>query len=297
MKQKIPIRVGGQALIEGIMMRKQNTVSMAVRLPNKEIDIETFRIKFLDKINWYKNIPILRGIIEMIVSFSVGYKCLLKSIQKATIEENKPKNSNSSNKIIGLVGFFSSIIGVLFSIAVFMFFPSVLVKNFSNVVYFNNSFKVLIEGLIKILIFIIYIFLISKMQDIKKTFEYHGAEHKTIFCFEAGLDLNIENVKKQKRFHPRCGTNFIFVVLIVSILVFSFITWENLFERLFFKFLMLPLITGISYEIIRLSGKSENIITKILILPGLLLQRVTTKEPNEQQIEVAIEALKEALKN
>ena len=133
------------------------------------------------------------------------------------------------------------------------------------------------------------------MPDVKKTFEYHGAEHKTIACFESGCNLEPKNVKKYTRFHPRCGTNFIFIVLIISIFIFSFLTWNNLFIRLILKFALLPIITGISYEIIRLAGKSENIITKILITPGMLLQRITTKEPNEKQIEVAIKALKKAI--
>ncbi len=297
MNQSSKISVGGQALIEGIMMRKENKISMAVRLFNGEIDLETFKLEFLEKIKWYRKIPIFRGIVEMIVAFFVGYKCLLKSAEKLGFEENEKENCDKNNKFFNFVSFLSAIVGVFLTIAIFMFLPSFAVKKISSLLLFNNFWKVFLEGMIKIFIFITYILIISKLKDIRKTFQYHGAEHKTIFCFESGLPLTVENVKQQKRFHPRCGTNFIFVVLTVSIFMFSFISWKNLLFRLLFKFLMLPIVTGVSYEIIRLAGKNENKLTKILVAPGLLLQRITTKEPNEKQIEVAIAALKEVLKN
>ena len=294
MNQSSKIAVGGQALIEGIMMRKKNTISMAVRLLNDEIDIETFRIDFLEKIKWYRKIPILRGIIEMIVSFAVGYKCLLKSAEKLGLEENE---NEKNSKILNFLGLLSAFFGIFLTIAIFMFLPSFAVKNLSKFLFFNNFLKVLLEGLIKILIFIIYILIISKLKDIKKTFQYHGAEHKAIFCFESGLNLTVENVKKQKRFHPRCRTNFIFIVLTVSIFMFLILSWKNLFFRVVFKFLMLPIVTGLSYEIIRIAGKTKSKLAKAFVAPGLMLQRITTKEPDEKQIEVAIAALKEALKN
>ena len=299
MNKSSKISVGGQALIEGIMMRKKNTISMAVRLLNGEIDIETFKIDFLEKIKWYRKIPILRGIIEMIVSFAVGYKCLLKSAEKLGLDENEneKEKSEKNSKFFNFLGLLSAFFGVFLTIAIFMFLPSFAVKNISKFLFFNNFFKVLLEGLIKILIFILYILFISKLKDIKKTFQYHGAEHKAIFCFEYGLNLTVENVKKQKRFHPRCGTNFIFIVLAVSIFMFSILSWKNLFFRVILKFLMLPLVTGFSYEIIKIAGKDESKLAKIFVAPGLMLQRITTKEPDDKQIEVAIAALKEALKN
>ena len=292
------IRIGGQALIEGVMMRRKNKIAMSVRLPEGKIDTENFEITFLDKISWYTKIPIFRGIVEMIVSLTVGYKCLLKSAQKAGIEEEPKKESNNKkeNSIIGIFGFIGAILGMFLTIVLFMFLPSLFVKNLSNIIIFNNFFKVLFEGLIKIFIFIAYLFLISNMKDIRRTFQYHGAEHKSIACFEKGEELTVENVKKNTRFHPRCGTNFIFIVLFISILVFSFLTWKNLLIRLILKFSMLPLITGISYEVIRLAGKENNIIGKIMVMPGLLLQRLTTKEPDDEQIEVAIASVKEVLK-
>lgn len=177
-----------------------------------------------------------------------------------------------------------------------MFLPSFFVKQLSNITPFNNFFKVLFEGLIKIFIFIFYLFIISNLKDIKRTFQYHGAEHKTIACFEKGEMLTVENVKKCTRFHPRCGTNFIFIVLFISIFIFSFLTWNNLLVRLVLKFLTLPLVTGLSYEVIRLAGKENNIIGKIMVAPGLLLQRLTTKEPDGKQIEVAIASVEEVLK-
>ena len=287
--KKLNAKIGGQALIEGIMMRNKDTVSMAVRLKNNKIDTENFKIKFLEKFKWCKNIPILRGIIEMIVSFSIGYKCLLKSAQKAEFEEHNKKEKYNNNTIFNVFTGISAVIGIAITIILFMLLPSVATKQLNEFLYFNNFFKVLFEGIIKISIFIIYILIMSKLPDVRRTFEYHGAEHKTIACFESNVALTPQNVKKFTRFHPRCGTNFIFIVLITSIFIFSFLTWKNLFIRLVLKFSL--------YELIRLAGRNSNIITKILITPGLLLQRLTTKEPNEEQIEVAICAVNELIKN
>ena len=290
------IRIGGQALIEGVMMRKKNTIAMAVRLPDGNIDREKFDINFLEKIKWYSKIPIFRGVVEMIVSFIIGYKCLLKSAQKAGLEEKEEKNNKKDNIIIGMFSFLGAILGVLATIVFFMYLPSFFVKQLSNIVPINNFFKVSLEGLIKIFVFVFYLFIISNLKDIKRTFQYHGAEHKTIACFEKGEELTVENVKKCTRFHPRCGTNFIFIVLFISIFIFSFLTWNNLLVRLFLKFSTLPLVTGLSYEVIRLAGKENNIIGKIMVAPGLCLQRLTTKEPDEKQIEVAIASVEEVLK-
>lgn len=272
---------------------------MAVRLPDGNIDKEKFNINFLEKIKWYSKIPIFRGVVEMIVSFIIGYKCLLKSAQKAGIEEEeekKEKNNKKDNVIISVFSFLGAILGVFATIVLFMYLPSFFVKQLSNIIPFNNFFKVSLEGLIKIFIFVFYLFIISNLKDIKRTFQYHGAEHKTIACFEKGEKLTVENVKKCTRFHPRCGTNFIFIVLFISIFIFSFLTWNSLLVRLILKFSTLPLVTGLSYEVIRLAGKENNIIGKIMVAPGLCLQRLTTKEPDEKQIEVAIASVEEVLK-
>ncbi len=296
MKEKAKVKVGGQALIEGVMMKKQNFVSMAVRKQNDEIYLKTFKINFLEKIKWYKKIPIFRGVVEMVISLIVGYKCLLKSAEKSQNIEKETEEKKSN--ILKIFNFFSILLGVFLTIVFFMFLPSFFVKNAAKLIFFNNNIlKVFFEGIIKITIFLIYLILISNFKDVKRTFEYHGAEHKSIFCFEKGLKLTVENVKKQKRFHPRCGTNFIFIVFFISILTFSFLTWKNLIVRVLFKILMLPLITGISYEILKFAGNTQNKLIKILITPGLMLQRITTKEPDEKQIEIAIKALEEVLKN
>ena len=264
-EKKAKPKVGGQALIEGVMMRSENDVSMAVRLKNKKIDVESFKITFLEKIKWYRKIPLLRGIIEMIASLVIGYKCLLKSAQKVELEEEKKeeKEEKENKKLLTILSTLAALFGVFLTIILFMFLPSLAVKQTAKIFKFNNFFKVLIEGIIKITIFISY----------------------------------IENVKKQTRFHPRCGTNFIFIVLMISILVFSFLTWKNLIVRLILKFFTLPIVTGISYEVIRLAGKNSNLLAKILIAPGLLLQRLTTKEPDDSQIEIAITSLKEVIKD
>ena len=172
------IRIGGQALIEGVMMRKKNTIAMAVRLPDGNIDKEKFNITFLEKIKWYSKIPIFRGIVEMIVSFIIGYKCLLKSAQKAGIEEiEEEKNNKKDNVIFGMLSFLGAIFGVLATIVLFMFLPSFFIKQLSNIIPFNNFFKVLFEGLIKIFIFVFYIFIISNLKDIKRIFKYNGAQY------------------------------------------------------------------------------------------------------------------------
>ena len=300
--EKRKSKIGGQALIEGIMMRGLDKVSMAVRLPNKKIDIETWQVGSLVHPKWYRKIPILRGVIAMVSSLALGYKCLMKSAEKASMGEEEDLNADAQTEkegltknIVKIAGVVGTVLALIISIGLFMFIPSWAIKALGSVFSLNHLLKVILEGVLKIIIFIAYLSSISLMPDMRRTFQYHGAEHKTIACYEADCELTIENVKKFTRFHPRCGTSFLIIVMIISIIIFSFVTWDNLIVRVLLKFSMLPVVTGCSYEVIQLAGRYTNTCTKIISAPGLWLQRLTTNEPDESQIEVAIAAFKQVI--
>lgn len=298
-------KIGGQALIEGIMMRGLDKTSMAVRVPSGEIDIETWGAGSLVHPKWYRRVPIVRGVVNMVESLVLGYKCLMKSAEKAGLDDGEDEEYEPSKfekfveekfgdhlfKIIGTIGM---VLGVAIALLLFMYIPALAVKGLNHLVALGG-FKTLVEGVIKIAIFVGYLALVSKMKDIRRTFEYHGAEHKSIACYEAGEELTVENVRKHRRFHPRCGTSFLLIVLIISIIIFSVVTWDNLFIRIGLKVILLPVVVGISYEIIKLAGRHDNVVTRIISAPGLWLQRLTTREPDASQIEVAIAALNEVL--
>ncbi len=315
--------IGGQALLEGIMMKGPHRTVMATRMPDKSIDIEDLhethvrdRIKFL---GW----PIIRGSVNMVESLIYGYKALMKSAEKLGLDDDDEEVKDSfiykifGEKMMAVIGTVASILGVGLALVLFMWLPTVLF-NFVNTLVTpgaaltfpikavegggNLSFyKGLFEGVIKIIIFLCYIALTALMKDIKRTYQYHGAEHKSIFCYEAGEELTVENVRKQSRFHPRCGTSFLVLILLISIILSSIvlmifpalknITWLWIIV----KILMLPLIMGFGYEIIRMCGKHNNLLTRILSTPGMWVQRLTTKEPEDDMIEVAIAALTEVI--
>lgn len=291
--------IGGQALLEGVMMRGPEKEAMAVRLPDGTIDLEVWD---LPKAKWYKKVPFVRGPVNFIGSMLDGYKCLTKSADKAMqgIEEEEPSKFEKwlteklGDKLMTIVMVIASVLGVALALTLFMFVPSLVTKGIGLLLPLGDFAKTCIEGLIKIGVFIAYIALTSLMKDIKRTYEYHGAEHKTIACYEAGDELTVENVKKHLRFHPRCGTSFIFIVLFISIIVFSVfrVPWEVLWLRVLIKVAVLPVIVAIAYEIIKLAGRHDNIITRIVSAPGLWIQRLTTREPDDGQIECAIAAFK-----
>ncbi len=297
-EEKFKSKIGGQALIEGIMMRGIHKTAMACRLSDGSIDIEEWDIKNGKDAPWYKKTPFIRGIFNLVDSLVEGTKCLNKSADKQLEDEDeKPsKFEEFLSKIFGdklstAITVFASIIGIIIAIILFMFIPTMITKLLNKSVHSTVALTA-IEGAIKIIIFIIYLWLVSRMKEIKTTFKYHGAEHKTIFCYEHREELTVENVKKQSRFHPRCGTSFILIVLLISIIVFSFVTWSSPFMRVALKIVFLPVVIGIAYEIIKLAGRYDNTVTRIISAPGLWLQRLTTKEPTDEQIEVAIEAMK-----
>ena len=288
--------VGGQALIEGVMMRGSKGVATAVRKEDGEIVIDIDNSLPYTKRNKIFGIPVLRGFISLIDSLVVGIRTLNYSASFFEDEGEESKFDNwfknkfkeKSNDII--IGF-SLILSLVFSVLLFFILPTFAANIFKK---FNvtNALKLnIIEGVIRVLIFLLYIYFIGKLEDINRVFQYHGAEHKTIFCYENKEDLTPENAKKYGRLHPRCGTNFLFLVMIVSIIVFSLTGWSSIWERIAYRIILLPVISGITYELIKWMGKSDSGISKILAYPGLMLQKITTKEPDLMQLEVAIKAL------
>ncbi len=298
--EKFKSKIGGQAVIEGVMMRGIDKAAMACRLPSGEIDLEEWPVKGGKNTPIYKKIPFVRGIFVFITSMVEGYKCLSRSADKQMkAEEGDDEEPSKLEKALGdkltpIVTTISIILGLGLAIALFMLLPSGISKLIDKfIVGLSPVAKNIIEGVLKIAIFIGYTSLTALMKDIRRTYEYHGAEHKTITCYEHGDELTVENVKKHCRFHPRCGTSFIFLVLFISIFVNTVfqVSWGNLLIRTLIKIALLPVVMGISYEIIRIAGKYDNIATKIVSAPGLWIQRITTREPDGEEIECAIKAL------
>lgn len=297
--QKHKSRIGGQALIEGVMMKGIYTSAMACRLPDGTIDVETWEEKNGKNAPWYRKTPFIRGIFNFVSSLIDGYRCLMKSADKQMTEDSDEElskidkwiNEHFGEKIMSIVSVISVIFSLVICIFLFKFLP-MWISGFLKKFISSTIILTIIEGIIKIGIFVGYLAVTALMKDIKRTYEYHGAEHKTIACYEAGEELTVENVKKYTRFHPRCGTSFIFISLFISIFVFCFITWSNMWARMALQIVLLPVIIGISYELIRIAGRYDNIFTKIISAPGLRLQRLTTREPDGSEIEVAIAAIK-----
>lgn len=302
--------VGGQALIEGIMMMGPKGAAVSVRLPDGSIDTEEKQVRHIrDKIK-FLGWPIIRGCVNFVESMIFGYKCLMESAEKSGLEdiesseENASKldkwlNEHLSKKVMGVITGAASVLGVLLAFALFFWLPSKiadLINNASSGAITN--YRALIEGVMRMVIFVAYIAAVSLMKDIRRTFMYHGAEHKTIFCYEKGLELTVENVRKQLRFHPRCGTSFMFVMIIISVIFSSCVSVafpglrNNVAVWMIVKLLILPLVMGFGYEFIKYAGKHDNLFVKILSAPGLWMQRLTTKEPDDSMIEVALAAFR-----
>lgn len=303
--------IGGQALIEGIMMRGPKGNAMSVRMPDGTIETEVDQ--YIPLKNKYKilGLPIIRGVAGFAESMITGYKYMMKSADKALTEEEKEEEMSKLDKWISehfgekmmtVVGVISMVLGVALAFLIFMYLPTLCVDLLDDYILINyeiEKFHPLLEGVLRMAIFIFYMYLVSKMDMIKRTFMYHGAEHKTIFCYENGLELTVENVRKMSRFHPRCGTSFMFVMIIISVLVssalvliFPDLAKINRVLWIIVKIAFLPLVMGIGYEFIKFAGKHDNIVVKFLSYPGLLMQRITTVEPTDDIIEVAIESIK-----
>jgi len=288
--------VGGQAVIEGVMMRGSKGQATAIRKPNGKIEVDMKKIVPITKKYRFLNIPFIRGIFVLIDSLVTGINTLNYSasfFEEEGEEESKfelwlkNKFGEKSNDLI--VGG-TMVVSFALAIGLFVALPTGIASLFSRM-NLNPVILNLIEAVIRITILLIYMYSISKMEDIYRVFQYHGAEHKSIFCYESGEELTVENVKKFTRFHPRCGTNFLFLIMFVSIMIFSFTGWGGFFERLTLRVLLIPVVSGITYELIRWLGKSDNILSKVIAYPGLKLQELTTKEPDDDQLEVAISAL------
>ena len=322
-QEKFKSKIGGQALIEGIMMLGPNTGAMACRLPDGTIDLETWEENNGKSAPWYKKTPLVRGCTNFVTSLVKGYKYMMKSAEKQMTDDDEEeekkkkdktetadaaeaaadtaaapaegavkapaeKKESSSNDIIMYIGI---ILGVALAIGLFVFLPKWLVGLIPSIKE-HRILRSLLEGIVKIVLFVSYMWIVSLTKDIKRQYMYHGAEHKTIACHEAELPLTVENVRKQTRFHKRCGTSFIFIVLIISILVMCLVPFTVTWQRIVASLVLLPVVVGLSYECIRIAGNNDNLFTRILSAPGLAMQRITTREPDDSMIEIAIAAMK-----
>ncbi len=316
--------IGGQALIEGIMMRGPEKSVMAVRKRDGSIELCPMKSSLFKRKPVIAKLPVIRGVVNFIESMLIGYKAMMESAEKSgyldealeeenakkdtspegeeTAEETKPEEKKDTKALMGVITVIALVLAVILSVGLFIYLPSLAFKGVNFLAKgVLSPYQAVFEGVLKILIFLGYMFAVSQMKDIKRVFRFHGAEHKTIFCYEAGLPLTVENVREQKRFHPRCGTSFLILMLIVSIavtlLLDAALPWLRgvLWLRTIIKLLLVPVICGLGYELIKFCGRHENIITKIVSAPGLWLQRITVLEPDDAMIEVAIAAMSEVI--
>ena len=295
--------IGGQALIEGILMKSPEKTALAVRMPNGEIDLSYINGKSLREKYKILNLPVIRGVIAFAESMINGYKAMMLSAEKSgftDLEEEKPKDEKKQIALVNTVMVIGSVLGVLLAVVLFMYLPRLFVSGIEYLFSVKITSKLLrsaIEQFLKLTIFVLYVFAVSFMKDIKRVFMYHGAEHKTIFAYEKGLDLTVENVRTQKRFHPRCGTSFMILMILVSIIISTAV--QMIFPTVYnvrwlwviAKILIIPITCGIGFEILKICGKYDNVLTRIISAPGMWLQRITTKEPEDGMIEIAIAAL------
>lgn len=299
--------IGGQAVMEGVMMKNQEKYAVAVRKPDQEIVVETSTYEGLIKNKKIRNMPILRGVFSFIESLVLGMKTLTfsasffeeeedeksgsrKAEKRAgakkpapTEEEQKKKEKRQENVLMGG----TVAISIVLAVAIFMVLPYYISVFFQRFIT-SQTLLALLEGMIRLTIFIGYVAAISLMPDIKRVYMYHGAEHKCINCIEQGMDLTVENVRKSSRLHKRCGTSFLLIVMLISIVFFLFIRVDNRILQLLLRLVLIPVIAGVSYEFIRLAGRSDHMLVNLFSKPGLLLQRITTREPDDSMIEVGI---------
>lgn len=301
--------IGGSALIEGIMMRGPKKTVVAVRTAPDTIETEELEVKTLSSKSKFFKIPFVRGIAGMIDSLKLSYKSLMLSANKAIdsieVEEEKMSkfekwlNDKLGEKLMNVIMTIASVLGVALAVVLFIWVPSLLYGLLQPLhpVFDNQLLRSTFEGILRIALFLGYIIIVSQMEDMKRVFMYHGAEHKTIFCYEADEELTVENVRKHKRFHPRCGTSFMIIMLLLGIIIGLFVPsfaylgiWGTVL-RAAIKILLLPLTVGIGYELIKLCGKYDNLFTRIIAAPGMWAQRITTREPDDSMIEIAIAAI------
>ena len=296
-KEKFRTSVGGQALMEGVMMRGPKRLCCAVRRPDGGVETD---IKELPPKKWYEKVPFVRGVFAMIGSMITGYRCLMYSadIAMQDSEDSEPESKldkwldeHLGEKFQNALMVCAALMGGVVAILLFSVTPTSVVGFVSRFMPLGRWGRVALEAVLKMAIFVAYLALCSRMKEIHRLFEYHGAEHKTIACYEAGEPLTVENIRKYSRFHPRCGTSFLILTLLVSIAVFSVIPWTGTALRVVYKLLFLPLVMGISYELLKLCGRTDNLLTHIIRAPGLWVQRLTVFEPDDSMIECAIQAV------
>lgn len=293
--------IGGQAVIEGIMMKNKDDYSVAVRKPNGEIVVKKDKYIMLAKKIKLLGLPFIRGIFAMADSLILGSKTLEYSASFFDDEEventsklDKWLNDHINEKTLGIIMSIITVISVAFAIVVFSVVPAAIGSLFKELTKIENNFWVaFLEGIVRILIFVLYIKLISRMDEIRRTFEYHGSEHKCINCIENGWDLTVENVMKASKEHKRCGTSFLVYVMVISIFLFMFINPPTLLTKFLSRIILIPVVAGVSYEVLRLAGQFDNKFMDIISRPGMWMQGLTTKEPDEKEVEVAIRAVEE----
>ncbi len=299
--------IGGQAILEGVMMRGPHKTAMAVRKPDKEIECKVEE-NGTKKRHGILKLPIIRGAVNFVDSLVIGMKALMYSAEFIDLEEEEESESKFDkwleeklgDKIKDIVIYFSIALSIVLSVGLFILLPTAVTRGLEWLFSFTSFsavaetklFTSITEGAVRLIIFVGYLALVSQMKDIKRVFEYHGAEHKTIACYEAGEELTVENVKKHSRFHPRCGTNFLLFVMVISIILFAFLPKTGIILRMLMRIALLPVVAGLSYEVIKLAGRSKNGCVRAFTKPGLWLQRLTTREPDSEQIEVAITSMK-----
>ena len=294
--------IGGQALIEGIMMLGPEKSAIAVRRGDGEIELKVENCKKLTEKYKFLSIPFIRGIAGIFESMKRGFAALnyASSIAINEIDEEPTRFEKWLEKKFGsravenIVMGIATVFGIAIPIVLFIFLPTLLAGTLDKYIG-SGIWRNLLEGLLRVIIFLIFMFSVSRMKDMKRVFSYHGAEHKSIFCYEAGEELTVENVKKFSKEHPRCGTSFMFSVMVISVLVFSVVSWSNPFIRMALRLLLLPVVVGISYEVNRFIGRHDNWFTRIIRAPGIWFQTFTTFEPDDSMIEVAITALREVI--
>ncbi|MGL4484572.1 MAG: DUF1385 domain-containing protein [Anaerovoracaceae bacterium] len=291
-------KVGGQALLEGIMMRGEKEMAVAIRLPDDSIHIKKEELPAVKKI---AKIPIVRGVFVFAGALVQGIKTLLYSAE--VLEEYEGEGGLESDKVSewmenkfgkktawNIMLYSSVVFAILFAVGIFIIAPTAVV-NFMKTFTENEVLLNLFEGLLRIILFVIYILIISRLKDIRRTFQYHGAEHKCIHCYESGKDLTVENCKEFSTIHPRCGTSFLMFVMVISLITFSLLGWPDLLWRIGSRIVLLPVIAGVSFELLKWAGNSDGAVVKAISIPGLYLQKLTTVEPEDDQLEVAIAAL------
>ncbi len=293
--------IGGQALIEGIMMKGKKKTVMAVRGKDNGIVLEPVKATSIKDKFSFLGLPVIRGVVNFIESMTQGYSAMMKSAELSGFAE---EDEEVNEKTFGVIGVVAAVLAVVLALGLFMYLPALIFDGLNFLAGGTLApFKSLFEGILKLAVFVAYVACVSLLKDIKRVFAYHGAEHKTIFCFEKGLPLTVENVRAQKRLHPRCGTSFMILIFIVSIIISTLI--QTIFPELtlnriiwvLVKLLIIPLVCGLGYELIKFCGRHDNLFTKIIAFPGLQLQRLTTKEPDDGMIEIAIAALNAVLED